>query len=207
MRLPDPPLLVITDRHAVERPIEEIAEQAFLAGCRWLSLRDKDLPAEERASLLARLLELGETFGATVTSHGDRPAATSPHGLHLSRRGDVAAARQALGAGALIGFSAHDAAEADAAARGGADYVTFSPVFPSLSKRGHGDGQGLMALGELAGTLALPVVALGGVTPDNARPCVEAGAAGLAVVGAVMAAVDPGEVVRDLLHVLAETAR
>lgn len=206
MRLPHPPLLVITDRRVAQRPIEEIAESAFEAGCRWLSLRDKDLPAEERSRLLGRLVSLGTRFGATVISHGDQPAGPSSHGVHLSRRGDVAATRRALGRAALIGFSAHDGAEARSAAQAGADYVTYSPVFSSLSKPGYGDELGLSALGDLCKALSVPVVALGGVTAGNAQACLKAGAAGLAVVGSVMAADAPDRAVQDLLCVLAGAA-
>ena len=202
MRLPQPPLLVITDRRVAKRPIEEIARRAFEAGCRWLSLRDKDLPDAERARLLGRLVSLGEGFGATVSCHGALPAGAFAQGLHLGRRGDVAAARRALGARALIGVSAHDEGEARAAAEAGADYVTFSPVFPSVSKPGYGAGEGGAALAGLTDRLKLPVLALGGVTPATAQACLDAGAAGLAVVGSVMAAEAPERAVHDLLEVL-----
>ena len=69
MRLPVPPLLVISDRRQALRPLEEIAEAAFAGGCRWFSLREKDLPPAERRALLGALMVLGRRNGATVTVH------------------------------------------------------------------------------------------------------------------------------------------
>ena len=63
MSLPSPPLLVISDRSQAGRPLPEIAEAAFRGGCRWFSLREKDLPAAERRDLLHALVLLGHRFG------------------------------------------------------------------------------------------------------------------------------------------------
>src|SRR5260370_37121364 len=75
MRLPIPPLLVISDRRQARRPLEEVAEAAFAGGCRWFSLREKDLPPTERRALLRALVVLGHRWGATVTVHDDIDAA------------------------------------------------------------------------------------------------------------------------------------
>ncbi|MGC2415813.1 MAG: thiamine phosphate synthase, partial [Stellaceae bacterium] len=84
MKLPDPPLLVISDRSQARRPLTEIAEAAFRGGGRWFSLREKDLPAAERADLLRALVALGHPFGATVTAHEDIEAvvAAGADGVH-----------------------------------------------------------------------------------------------------------------------------
>ena len=88
----------------------------------------------------------------------------------------MAAARVALGAGALIGVSAHDGAGAAAAVDAGADYVTLSPIFPSISKPGYGPALGLAAIREASARV--PVLALGGVTHETVAECLDAGAAG-----------------------------
>src|SRR4051812_50204540 len=75
MRLPVPPLLVISDRRQARRPLEEVAEAIFAGGCRWLSLREKDLPPAERRAVLSALVVLGRRWGATVTGHEDVDAA------------------------------------------------------------------------------------------------------------------------------------
>src|SRR5271155_6181752 len=89
MRLPDPPVLVISDRSQARQPLEQIAEAAFAGGCRWFSLREKELtPADRRASLEA-LVALGRRFNAIVTVHEDIEAAkaSGASGIHLPRGG------------------------------------------------------------------------------------------------------------------------
>jgi len=71
MNVPDPPLLVISDHLQARRPLIEIAEAAFRGGCRWFSLREKDLATAEQRDLLRALVLLGHNFGATVTAHED----------------------------------------------------------------------------------------------------------------------------------------
>ncbi len=202
--LPDPPLLVITDRGQARAPLPKIAEAVFRAGGRWLMLREKDLDAALRRELLRELVALGAPYGAWVTVNGDLAAAevAGAAGVHLPTGGDLEAARSALGPGALLGASAHSLEEAIAAAESGADYVTLSPVYESASKPGYGPALGPAGLGTVAGRLAIPVVALGGVAAGNAGACLAAGAAGVAVMGAVMAADDPGAALRDLLAAL-----
>ncbi len=145
--LPDPPLLVITDRGQARAPLPEIAEAVFRAGVRWLMLREKDLDAVARRDLLCDLVARGARFGATVTVNGDLAAAEAAAGLHLPAGGDIEAVRRALGPGALLGASAHSLEEATTAAAAGADYVTLSPVFESASKPGYGPALGPAGLG------------------------------------------------------------
>ena len=201
MRLPDPPILVITDRHQTRRPLEEIAEAVFAAGGRWLSLREKDLAAAQRTALLGRLVAIGRRYGAVVTVHEDIAAAlaTSAAGVHLPSGASPVAARRALGTQALIGCSAHDGAGLGAVAAAGADYASLSPIFPSASKPGYGPALGLDRLAHAAAAAPLGVVALGGITAENGAACIAAGAAGIAVMGGLMAAADPAAVMAGLI--------
>lgn len=172
-------------------------------GCRWISLREKQLAPADRLALLRQLLELAEPFGAVVTVHADVDAArqAGAAGVHLPAGGDARAARRALGAEALIGLSTHTADEISRAARDGADYVTFSPIFISPGKPGYGPALGLEVLREAAG-LGPPILALGGVTAETARGCLEAGAQGVAVMGAIAAAADPAAAAAGLIAAL-----
>jgi thiamine-phosphate pyrophosphorylase len=201
MDLPDPPLLVISDRHQARRPLIEVAQKAFAGGCRWFSLREKDLPTKERRDLLAALVELGRRFGARVTTHDDVAAAIAigADGVHLPRGGEPCAVRAIFPRG-LIGSSAHSAHSAAALLRAGADYVTISPIFPTASKPGYGPAIGLDGLARTVAATPGPVVALGGITPDNAGLCRAAGAAGAAVMGEVMRAGDPEATVARLIR-------
>ncbi|HUI33933.1 MAG TPA: thiamine phosphate synthase [Stellaceae bacterium] len=204
MRLPSPPLLVISDRSQARRPLIEIAAAAFRGGCRWFSLREKDLPAVARRALLADLVALGRDCGAAVTVHDDIEAAIAADadGVHLPAGGDPAAARARL-SGKLIGASAHSAAEAASLIAAGADYVTISPVFLTDSKPGYGPALGLDGLAKVVAAAGGPVIALAGITPDNAAACMKPGAAGIAVMGEVMRAADPEATVRALVEAIA----
>jgi thiamine-phosphate pyrophosphorylase len=204
VNLPEPPLLVITDRRQAHRRLEEVADAVFAAGGRWLSLREKDLDAAERAALLARLVALGRRYGATVTVHDDIAAALAAGaaGVHLPAGASPQAARQALGPGALIGGSAHGAEELAALATAGADYATLSPIFPSPSKPGYGPALGPERFARAAAGAPLPVLALGGLSAETLAIAVAAGAAGIAVMGGVMAAAEPATVMAGLIKTL-----
>lgn len=202
MRLPDPPLLVITDRHQTREPLETVVEAAFAGGCRWLSLREKDLTAPSREALLRRVVAIGRRFGATVMVHDDIEAAivAQAGGVHLPSGIPPAAARRRLGPQVLIGCSTHNARELAAVA--GADYATLSPVFPSASKPGYGPALGVARLAAASAAARLPVIALGGVDATNIVSCIDAGAAGVAVMGGVMAATDVSAVMAGLIRTL-----
>jgi thiamine-phosphate pyrophosphorylase len=201
--LPVPPLLVISDRHQARRPLEEVTEAVFAGGCRWFSLREKDLPAEDRRALLAALVAAGRRFGAVVTAHEDVEAvvAAGADGVHLPSGGRPEAARARL-PGGLIGASAHGADEAAALLRAGADYVTVSPVFLTASKPGYGPALGLDGLARIVARAPGPVVALGGVTPENVASCLSTGVHGIAVMGEVMRSADPEATVEGMLRVM-----
>jgi thiamine-phosphate pyrophosphorylase len=199
-------LLVITDRKAAARPLEEVVAAVLRGGGRWLSLREKDLRHEERLSLLSRIVMLAQSFGATITVHGDLAAAAAAGvGLHLPAGGSPEQVRARLGRDALIGLSVHSADEA-ARADPTADYVTLSPIFGSISKPGYGPALGVQDLADAAAHARVPIVALGGVSADNLGPCLAAGAAAVAVMGAVMAAADPEAATAALVRALGAAA-
>ena len=105
----------------------------------------------------------------------DAVEATGAAGVHLPGGSDPVLARRRFPEG-LIGVSAHSAAEATALLRAGADYVTLSPIFLTDSKPGYGPALGPDALAAAAATAPGPVIALAGITPDNAAQCLAAGA-------------------------------
>lgn len=180
--LPDPPLLLITDRSQAAGGVLAAVAASVAAGCRWVSLREKDLPVAQQADLLLALRPLLDGVGGTLTVHGMPELAPLCHGVHLPDGAHIAGARRILGPDALIGASCHDRDGVAAAARDGADYATLSPIFLTASKPGYGPALGPAALSGLP----LPTLALGGVDAGNAGDCISAGAAGVAVMGAVM---------------------
>ena len=203
MSLPVPPLLVISDRHQARWPLEEVAKAVFAGGCRWFSLREKDLPPDKRRALLAALLAMGRRCGAVVTAHEDVEAVLAVHagGVHLPSGGSPEAARARLPR-ALVGASAHSADEAAALLGAGADYVTVSPVFLTAGKPGYGPVLGVEGLARIVAEVPGPVVALGGITPANAGLCLSAGARGIAVMGEIMRAADPQAIVESTLRAM-----
>jgi thiamine-phosphate pyrophosphorylase len=205
MQLPDPPLLLVTDRTQARRPLEAVVARACAAGCRWVSLREKDLPADEQIALARSLALVAQRLGARLTLHGDAELAHAAgvDGVHLSAHGDAAAARATLGPHALIGKSIHSAAEAAALDPAVVDYAVAGPAYPTASKPGYGPALGPDGLAAICRAARVPVVAIGGIEPENAAAVMTAGAAGIAVMGSVMRADDPGRLIKDLLGTLA----
>jgi thiamine-phosphate diphosphorylase len=185
-------IVVVTDRRQARRPLPELVSAAVAGGARWVLLREKDLPRPERAALAARLRAALAPVGGQLIVAGPDPLGGDA--VHLS------AADQPVAVG-LVGRSCHDAAELARLAT--EDYATVSPVFESASKPGYGPALGPAGLRDLCQCAGRPVLALGGIeTPERAAACVEAGAAGVAVMGAVMRAADPAATVAELAGVL-----
>jgi thiamine-phosphate pyrophosphorylase len=201
--LPAPPVLLITDRKQTRRPLEEVVAGALRGGCRWVSLREKDLPAAEQAALALRLDRLAAPFCARLMLHGDPRIAreTGLFGVHLPAGFDWRSARAALGPAAWVSTSAHSFDEVLAVAAASVDAVTLSPVFATASKPGYGPAFGLDALAESARLSPIPIIALGGITDGSrVRACLEAGASGVAVMGVIMRAPDPTATMIELIR-------
>jgi thiamine-phosphate pyrophosphorylase len=199
--LPDPPLLLVTDRRQARLPLKEVVERACVGGCRWVSLREKDLPADAQVALARNLAPIAQRHGARLTLHGEAELACAAglDGVHLSAHGDGAAARATLGPRALVGISIHSTAEAAALDPAVIDYAVAGPAFPTASKPGYGPALGPDGLAAICRAAPVPVVAIGGIEADNVPAVLAAGAAGVAVMGSVMRADAPRNVIMDLL--------
>jgi thiamine-phosphate pyrophosphorylase len=202
--LPDPPLLLITDRRQARRPLLEVVAMALAAGCRWVSLREKDLPDDDQVPLARSLLPLAARHGARLTLHGDAALAAlaGVHGVHLPSGSDPAAARALLGPDKLIGVSIHTTTEAQAIAPGACDYALAGPAFETASKPGYGPEIGRKGLAEIAGAVPVPLLAIGGINTLRIAEVVAAGCAGVAVMGGVMRAADPAQETGALIATL-----
>src|SRR6516164_8935247 len=95
MRLPDPALLLVTDRHQARLPLADIVRAALSAGCRWVSVREKDLSDEDQIALALTLLPIARRHGACLTLHGDAALAKAcgGNGVHLPAGSDPAKPR------------------------------------------------------------------------------------------------------------------
>lgn len=198
-----PSVHLITDRRlAPDLPARlEAALEGAPPGAVAVHLREKDLGGAALLALARALRPACRAHGARllVNDRLDVALAAGADGVHLPAAGvPPAEARRLLGPGALLGVSCHSAAEVERARAGGADFATFSPIWDTPSKRAYGAPVGLAALAAAA-RLGLPLVALGGVAPDNAAQALEAGAAGVAVLRAWLVGPRPGAAVAGLL--------
>jgi thiamine-phosphate pyrophosphorylase len=201
VRLPDPPLLLVTDRHQARKPLSEIVAAALTAGCRWVSLREKDLPEDDQLVVMRILLPIARHHGAYLTLHGDAALAKAcgADGVHLPSGADPQAARALLGPDKLIGESIHTVTEAEALDPTAVDYALAGPAFETPSKPGYGPEIGRKGLGEIAQASRVPILAIGGLNAARAAEVLAAGPVGIAVMGGVMRATDPGQEVRALV--------
>jgi thiamine-phosphate pyrophosphorylase len=176
-------LYYITDRRQRHRSLVDVIESVAAAGVDWIQIREKDLPDRELYALVHAALARtrGTATRILVNGRTDVALAARAHGVHLPSDSLSAAAVRAIApAGFLVGVSCHNVAEAGRAAREGADFVVFGPVFDTPSKREYGPPAGLVELERLSQAVRIPVLALGGVSVSNAAQCLCAGAAGIA---------------------------
>ncbi|MCU7808965.1 MAG: thiamine phosphate synthase [Candidatus Thiodiazotropha sp. (ex Semelilucina semeliformis)] len=164
--------------------VDQVA-QALHGGCRIIQYRDKRLDKAEKLSLAEQLMDLCKHHQALLIINDDVNLAQSvgANGVHLGREdADLSHAKIQLGEAAIIGISCYNRLDlAHNAAQAGADYVAFGRFFPSLTKP-HAIQATPELLRQAKTTLNLPLVAIGGITPENGAPLIEAGADMLAVV-------------------------
>jgi len=208
MTLPDPPLLLVTDRRQARLPLADVVRAALASGCRWVSLREKDLSDDDQIAFVLTLLPIARRYGARLTLHGDAALAKAcgADGVHLPAGGNAAAARATLGPEKLIGVSLHTVTEAETIDPTIIDYAVAGPAFETPSKPGYGPEIGRKGLSEIARAAPVPILAIGGLNVTRAAEVLAAGPAGIAVMGGVMRAVDPGREVSALLAIVTDAA-
>ena len=211
MRPEDVSLYVVTDPDLIgERRLEDVCREALEAGVRAFQLRDKQASTRSLIGQAVGLKRLAESYGATflVNDRADVAAASGAHGVHVGQDDmPLDEARQILGKHAVIGVSVQSPGEARAAERGGADYLAANLVFETPTKTDLEGSIGLDGVRRLRAASQLPLVAIGGIKADNAAQVVAAGADGVAVVSAVMAAKDVKQACRELLDEVEEGRR
>jgi thiamine-phosphate pyrophosphorylase len=219
-----PILCYVTDRRSflaapqkdsLEALLEKI-QQAAAAGVDWIQLRERDLSSKQSASLTREALhrvskQAGRAKGGTrilVNDRLDVALAEQAGGVHLGENSlPVQEAKRLLEASLavksvppdfLAGVSCHSLEAAQSAAIAGADYIFFGPVFATPSKAAYGAPQGLERLAELCTSVAIPVLAIGGITLGNAPACFRAGASGIAAIRLFQDSADPAGIVRAM---------
>jgi thiamine-phosphate pyrophosphorylase len=204
-------LHVLTDESIQNRFSHvELAKFAIAGGADTIQFRDKSRSTRE-------LIETAEALGAVCASKGvsliindraDIALAVDADGVHLGR-GDlpIRTARSLLGPDKIVGGTASTLEEAIEAERDGADYVGFGHIYPTSSKEKPGEAKGPGSLIEICAALTIPVIAIGGINHANFAPVIDAGAWGIAVIGAVCASKDPEAAAADLRRGVDEQIR
>ena len=202
----------MTDRQALAGPADgqiqlllEKIEDVAQAGVDWIQIREKDLPAGVLASLVEHAVaRVPRTCQVLVNDRMDVAITAGAGGVHLGEtslpveEAKRLATEKSLGADFLLGVSAHSLESAQAAEKAGASYVIFGPVYETPSKMKFGPPQGLQRLAEVCGRVAIPVIAIGGITEGNTSQCIAAGASGIAAIRMFQEARDVAALVRRL---------
>jgi thiamine-phosphate pyrophosphorylase len=203
-----PILCYVTDRRSLQVPAQQDSlelilikiELAAAAGVDWIQLREKDLSGKQASALIREALRcVSKRSGQApafpriiVNDRLDVALAERAGGVHLGENSLpvqdakrlVAASQsaQTLPSDFLLGVSCHSLDAAQSAAAAGAAYIFFGPVFATPSKAGYGPPQGLDRLAEACASVKIPVLAIGGITAENAPICLSAGASGIAAI-------------------------
>jgi thiamine-phosphate pyrophosphorylase len=186
-------LYLITDRKIATKPLPEAVRLALEGGVKAIQLREKDLPVRELLSLAQELRSVTREFGAKlfINDRVDIAIAVGADGVHLGHQSmPVEAVRKIVAKGMLIGVSTHDIDEAKDAQAGGADFITFGPIFETPSKANYGTPVGAKTIRVIKNEINIPIYALGGINSGNMLQPMSAGADGIAMITAILGADD-----------------
>ena len=194
-----PRLMLVADRRAVGgRDLVETVAAAVSGGLDAVQVREKDLPDDELLRLVESVMRAVAGRATVLVNSRPEVAASAGAGLHLAGDAQIPDHRH----WPLWGRSVHSKEEALRRSAEGYDYLLLGTVFPTSSKPGH-PGAGLEFVEEIAKAVApMPVIAIGGIDVTNAGEVLAAGAAGVAVRGAILGALDPAEAASAIRHVL-----
>jgi len=199
-------LYLITDRKQVKMPLAAAVRLALEGGVRAVQLREKDLPIREMLLLAQELRAITKEFGARlfINDRVDVARAVNADGVHLGHQSmPVKAVRKTVGKDMLIGVSTHSIEEAKAADSGWADFITIGPIFDTPSKARFGSPVGLYIINQLKNELNIPFYAIGGIKSGDIEQVMSAGASGVAVISAIMAAEDIKKASSKLIEAIA----
>ena len=198
-------LYLVTDRSVARRPLPVVVEECLGAGLKAVQLREKDLAARDLLAVATSIRESTRGHGARflVNDRADVALACGADGVQRTHTSlPVRALRAISPPSFLIGASVHSVAQAREAEAEGADFLVFGPVHDTPSKRAYGPPQGLSALSLVTAAVDKPVLAVGGVTPARVAAILGAGAAGVAVISAILAADRPCDATKAFLDAL-----
>ncbi len=197
-------LMLLTDPRAADpRPLTEVVESALQAGATAIQLRDKEADDGELLPLARWIGERCRRHGALflINDRVELALIAGADGVHVGQDDlPVREVRRRVPAGFVVGVSAETPELAREAEAGGADYVGCGAVWPTASKLDAPDAVGPEGVRRVVAAVGIPVVAIGGITPERARSLAQTGVAGVAVIRAILAAPDPAAAVRSFLQ-------
>lgn len=205
--LPAGPLLnvIIGGPLCAGKNYAEITRIAVKNGARLIQLREKEGDTGQLVNIAMEMGKVCHEYNAlfVVNDRVDIAMASGADGLHIGQD-DLAPqmARAILGPEKIIGVSAGNMGEAEAAAAGGADYLGVGPVYPTLSKDCKNVACGNELIAQIVDRLSIPVIAIGGINTANTPPIIKAGASGIAVISAILGANDLSDATQDFMKVL-----
>ena len=174
-------LYLLTNRNLL--PPDTLVERLEIlarAGIKAVQIREKDLSAKDLLQLANQIKNFSNKL--FINDRADVAYAAGAEGLHLPEHGlSVHEARKII-RDRLIGKSTHSIESALRAESEGADFITFGPIYDTPSKRQYGAPLGIIKLEEAAKKISIPIFAIGGINPERAKECLNAGAFGVAVI-------------------------
>ena len=203
-------IYLITDRHATTLGLPEAVRLALKGGVRAVQLREKDLPVRELLSLARELRGITREFGAKlfINDRVDVAVAVDADGVHLGGQSMPASVvRKIVGQHMLIGVSTHDLDEAKRAEAGGADFITFGPVFSTPSKAKFGAPVGVGSVTDVKKQVNIPIYGLGGINGGNIGHVLDAGADGIAMISAILSADDIQRAAEEMNRRIGESVK
>ncbi|HAS17919.1 MAG TPA: thiamine phosphate synthase [Nitrospiraceae bacterium] len=182
-------LYLIADTGLLQKDLISSVRRSIDGGVKAVQLRGKNLPAREILRIGERLRLLTSEYSVKlfINDRIDVAMILGADGVHLGQNGlPVGIVRKILGDSLIIGVSTHSLKEAKDAERGGADFITFGPIFATPSKVVYGPPVGLRRLVNLTGRIKIPVFAIGGINMDRIQDVMKKGANGVAVISAIL---------------------
>lgn len=204
-------LYAITDRHqCVPTPLVDVISELLDAGVTAIQLREKDLDDTELLQLVEPIAEMCRNYEAKLfINTSDKMLQRSTMsiagaaGVHLpANTAPIGEIKAQTTDDFYIGCSVHSLDAAQKREAEGADFVTYSPIYPTASKPGYGPAVGVERLAAVVEGVKLPVFALGGITPARVTECLAAGAFGVAVMSGVMVPTNAKKQARRYLNTL-----
>ncbi|MCA9472838.1 MAG: thiamine phosphate synthase [Nitrospirales bacterium] len=201
-----PRLYVVTNRRQTRRrPLPSIINETLRAGTKFIQFREKDLDTRQLLSLASELASEAHRHDALllVNDRADIARCIGADGVHLPAHSlPIPQVRKFLGISTLIGKSTHSQEDVCVAEGEGADFLVLGPIYDTPSKRPYGPPLGIKTLKTVCQRSTLPIYAIGGITLERVQEVKDAGAYGVAVISAILEAVQVSAATKNFINAL-----